>query len=77
MKEIKENIIRFLRSNLVKYLFIFILIAMVIMNVVTITVCIVNYASTDNSGFLDSITNLVILISISITLIIYLIRNLD
>lgn len=77
MKKIKENIIRFLRSNLVKYLFIFILIVMVIMNVVTITVCIVNYVSTDNSGFLDSVTNLAILISISITLIIYLIRNLD
>lgn len=77
MKKIKECILKIIRSNLTKYLLVFILVTAVIMNVVTIVVCIINYTTTSNSGFLDSVTNFAILISISITLIIYLIRNLD
>lgn len=77
MKKMQEYILKIIRSNLTKYLFMFILVSVVIMNVITIVVCIINYASTGNSGFLDGVTNFAILISISITLIIYLIRNLD
>lgn len=75
MKKLKNCIAVIIRSNFIKYVGIFILNTIVIMDTVTMVISIINYITTKNNDYLTNITNCSVLISIAFTLCICLIKN--
>lgn len=75
MKKLKKCIAIIIRSNFIKYVGIFILNTIVIMDTVTMVISIINYITTKNNDYLANITNCSVLISIAFTLCICLIKN--
>lgn len=72
MKKLKKLIC----SNILVYLFLFVLIASAIMDTVMIAVCIVNYAITSKVEYLSNITTYALIISFATILIVYIINKL-
>ena len=76
MKNLMEKFLKVVRSNFIKYLFIFICTAVAILDTTTIAVCILNFAVTGKTGYLANVTNCALLVAIAFTINIYLFKKL-
>lgn len=66
---------KIIQSNLLAYIFIFILISVLVIDTAMIAVCITGYAVTRNAGNLGNITAYALIISFAFTLSVYLIKK--